>query len=97
MNTLIITFDLVNAAVNYEMVVKKIRLHQHWARLGTSAYLIKTHLTVLQVRDDLRQALKNGDKLFVGVCPVPSAWHGQPEDVSKWILQNQPQGGAVMR
>ena len=92
MNTLIITFDLAFPAVNRERLAQKIRAHQNWARLGASAYLIKTGSTVLQVRDDLKNALKPGDKLFVGNCPIPSAWHGQPEDVSKWILQNQPKG-----
>lgn len=92
MNTLIVTFDLVVPAFNRAKLVQRIRVQPSWARLGASAYLVRTGLTVVQLRDDLKNALKPGDKLFVGNCPVPSAWHGQPEDVSKWILENQPKG-----
>jgi hypothetical protein len=90
MNTFIVTFDLGTPASNHERLGQKIRAHQLWARLCHNTYLIKTGWTVSQVRNDLRKVLKPGDKLFVGYCPVPSAWYGQPEDVSKWILENQP-------
>jgi len=90
MNTLIITYDLAAPATNYERLVLKIRAQNNWARLGANAYLVKSSLTVIQLRDVLKPILKSGDKLFVGHCPVPSAWHGQPEDVSKWIVENQP-------
>jgi hypothetical protein len=90
MNTLIVTYELAPPGLNYEHLIKRIRTQPSWARLGAHAYLVKTDLTVVQLRDDLQQTLRNGDKLFVGNCPVPAAWHGQPEDVSKWILENQP-------
>lgn len=97
MNTLIVTFDLAFPALNNQRLVQKIHAQRLWARLGANAYLIKTNLTVVQLRDELIKVLKPNDKLFVGNCPIPSAWYGQPEDVSKWILQNQPQGGPVVR
>jgi hypothetical protein len=90
MSTFIVTFELIQPALNQERLLQRIRAYPSWARVSLVSYLILTPETVVQVRDQLVGFLKPGDKLFVGNCPVPSAWHGQPEDVSKWILENQP-------
>lgn len=86
---LIISYDLVNPGQNYESLLKLIKSYQLWARLGGSAYLIATDETPVQVRDHLRTALDANDKLYVGTAPVPSAWIGMPDAVSKWIHENQ--------
>jgi hypothetical protein len=90
MNTVIIIFELGIPAFHQERLVQKIRTYPSWARVAANSYLVKTHLNPVQVRDELKQFLHGADKIFVGICPIPSAWHGQPEDVSKWILENQP-------
>lgn len=90
MKIFIVTYDLVTPGQNYEKLVKKIKSYSSWARLGGSAYLIGTDSTVEAVRDNLNALLDSNDKLFVGTCPVPSAWSGLPDDVSKWIQENQP-------
>jgi len=90
MKILIVTYDLINPGQNYEKLLQKIKAYQLWARLGGSSYLIGTNETPVQVRDSLMAVLDQNDKLFVGSCPVPSAWTGLPDDVSKWILENQP-------
>lgn len=86
---LIISYDLMNPGQNYEGLLKKIKAHSNWARLGGSAYLIATESDPQTVRDDLMRVLDRGDKLYVGVAPAPSAWHGMPEEVSNWIHANQ--------
>ncbi len=86
---LIVSYDLVNPGQNYERLAKLIKAYASWARLGGSAYLIYTDATPVQVRDHLAQALDQNDKLYVAVSPAPSAWRGMPEDVSKWIHENQ--------
>lgn len=90
MKTLIISYDLVTPGQNYDKLLQKIKAYSSWARLGGSAYLIITSDEVGQVRDNLKTVLDTNDALFVGTCPVPSAWRGLPDDVSKWILENQP-------
>jgi len=90
MKILIVTYDLIDPGQNYEKLLQKIRAYEIWARLGGSSYLIVTDSSPVQVRDDLSSALDKNDKLFVGSCPVPSAWTGLPDDVSKWIQENQP-------
>ena len=86
---LIVCYDLVNAGKNYEALIKKIKAYPGWARLGGSAYLIKTDETPVRVRDILKEVIDADDKLFVGVAARPSAWSGMPEEVAKWILENQ--------
>jgi hypothetical protein len=91
MNAIIIVLELTYQAFPQELISQKIRSYGNWARIASNAYLIKTSHTPVQIRDQLVPLLGGADKIFVGSCPVPSAWHGQPEDVSKWILQNQPE------
>jgi hypothetical protein len=90
MNTLIIIFETGFPALHRERLVRKIRSYPSWARVAANSFLIKTQFNPVQVRDQLIPLLRGQDKLFVGFCPVPSAWHGLAEDVSKWILENQP-------
>ena len=90
MGILIVTYDLVNPGQNYEELLRKIRAYPGWAMLGGSSYLISTDATPVQVRDNLMAVLDRNDQLFVGICPVPSAWYGLPDDVVKWIHENQP-------
>ena len=90
MKTLIVSYDLHRPEQNYDKLLQKIRAYGSWAKLGGSAYLIITSQTVTQVRDNLGSVLDSNDSLFVGTCPVPSGWKGLSEEVSKWILENQP-------
>ena len=90
MKVLIVSYDLKKPTQNYERVIKKIRAYESWAKLGGSAYLILTNSTPVQVRNNLASDLDSNDQLFVGTCPVPSAWKGLPDDVAKWIMENQP-------
>ena len=88
-HVLIVSYDLVNPGQNSERLIKLIKGYPRSARLGRSAYHDYTPATPVQVRDILRAALDQNDKLFVGISPSPSAWYGMPEDVSKWIQANQ--------
>ena len=90
MKTFIISYDLINPGKNYDALLQKIKNFPRWARLGGSAYLVLSDKSVVEVRDHLVAALDTNDRLFVGTCPVPSAWRGLPDEVSKWILENQP-------
>lgn len=90
MKVFIVTYELADPGKNYQRLLKEIKTYPAWARLSQSSYLIATDATVAQVRNNLKTVLVSSDKLFVGTCPVPSAWHGLPDNVRKWILENQP-------
>ena len=85
---LIISYDLTKPGQHYEPLIKRIKELGGWARLGGSSYLVSTEYTPVQVRDYLWQVMDKSDKIFVGTCPAPAAWHGMPQDVSDWILNN---------
>jgi len=88
--TFIILYELAAPGMNREALIKKIKAYGAWARLSDSAYLISVSQTdVVSVRDNLSAALRQNDRLYVGVAPAPSAWQGLPEEVSKWIVANQ--------
>jgi hypothetical protein len=86
---LIVTYDLIKPGQNYEKLIQRIKQYGEWARLGGSSYLISTANSPVEVRNYLSVVLDQNDKLWVGVAPAPSAWHGLPNDVSNWILSNQ--------
>lgn len=88
---LIVTYDLSNPGRNYEILLKRIKAYNHWARLGGSSYIIMVTptTTTAQVRDYLVQALDLNDKLYVSVLGNDAAWHGLGAEVSNWIKQNQ--------
>ena len=87
---LIVSYDLGSPGQNYERILQLIKAYDSWAKLGGSAYLIRTEASPVQVRDNLKTALDVNDKLYVGAASEPAAWTGMPEDVSKWIQANLP-------
>jgi hypothetical protein len=91
MKNLIVTFELTNPGFNYERVVQRIKSSSpYWARLTGNSYLIVTNLSTETVRNNIVTVLHKSDRVFVSACPVPAAWYGLPDDVGKWILENQP-------
>lgn len=86
--TYIISYDLSNPGRNYEDLLKRIKSYHSWARLGGSAYVIKTEKTYVEIRDDLMKSLDENDKLFVGTVNAPAAWIGLAKDVSDWLRDN---------
>jgi hypothetical protein len=90
MKIFIITFELVNPALNYEKVVQKIKTNPFWARLTSYSYMVVTDAAPIQIRNNILSVTQAGDRLLVSASPMPAAWHGLPEDVSKWIQENQP-------
>jgi hypothetical protein len=85
----IVTYDLSNPGRNYEILLKKIKAHYAWARLGGSSYLILTEQTATQIRDNLTTVLDINDSLYVGLMSDTAAWKGFGDEVSNWIKNNQ--------
>ena len=83
--TYIISYDLSNPDRNYEDLLKGIKSYRLWARLGGSAYIVKTGKTDIEIRDNLMKSLDANDKLFVGTVNAPAAWIGLAKDVSDWL------------
>jgi hypothetical protein len=84
----IITYDLINPSSNYEELLKKIKSHNSWAKLGRYSFIISSNEKPAQIRDGLKTVLQANDKLFVGIVKAPAAWIGLSDDVSQWIRNN---------
>lgn len=84
----IISYDLNKAGQNYENVLKEIKSHGPWARLGGSAYIIITSKSAAAIRDGIMAVMDSNDQLFVGVIKAPAAWFGLSEEVSDWLKKN---------
>lgn len=83
----IVTYDLIEPGQRYQELIDMIKKKGPWAKLGESAYLIKSDLTPVQLRDVFKSALDGNDKLYVGQVNAPAAWAGLSDVVSKWVLE----------
>jgi len=84
----IISYDLNQAGQNYEDVLKVIKDHWAWARLGGSAYVVITEKKAIEIRDNLLNVMDSNDQLFVGAVNAPAAWFGLGDEVSDWLKKN---------
>lgn len=89
MNVFIISYDLNTDNVpHYDQLIEGIKSYPNYICLGGSAYLIETDESSISIRDNLKNYLKSGDKLYVGRVTSPAAWFGMSDDASKWIKEH---------
>lgn len=50
-----------------------------------STWLVVTDKTSVQIRDELKQYLKDGDRLLVMRYGEGAAWHGFKDDCQTWL------------
>ncbi len=53
-----------------------------------SAWLVITEKTPTQIRDGLKQYLKDNDRLLVVRCGEGAAWHGFKNNCKTWLEDN---------
>lgn len=74
MNTYIISYDL-NEKQNYDGLYNKIKDYKTWAKITESTWAIKTNNSAVEVRDSLKQVIKDDDnRLFVIKSGLEAAW-----------------------
>ncbi len=83
-----ISYDLGEPNRKYDELLALIKEESAWARLGGSAYLVKSGKTAVQLRDRLKSVLDIDDKLYVGRAYAPAAWYNLSKEVSQWIKNN---------
>ena len=86
MAKLLVTYDLSEPGQNYNDLYALIRTYAH-THITESSWGISTDKTVAEVRDHLKQALDNNDKLFITRM---NGWasHGLPKSVTDWLHNN---------
>lgn len=88
MKTYIVSYDLFAPGQNYDKLIELIKSEYAWAKIGYSAFIVKSSLSHTKLRDKFKQALDSNDKLFVGAISAPAAWYGLSDEVSKWLNNN---------
>jgi len=72
-------------------LINKIVVSYPYALITQNSYFVivnkditplETHVTI---RDNLKEFIKLGDKLYVGVVKSPAAWSGLDTEVSEWL------------
>ena len=69
-------------------MLKVIKSHEGWARLGGSAYIVLSSKTAVQIRDSIMAVMDDNDQLFVGIVKAPAAWVGLGDEISDWLKKN---------
>lgn len=88
MQTYIVTYDLSEPGQRYNKLIELIKSEYAWAKIGYSAFIVKSNVSHTELRDRYKQALDSNDKLFVGAVSAPAAWYGLSDEVSKWLNNN---------
>lgn len=85
-NNLHISYDLIASGKNYDGVIAKIKELGSWAKIEYSFWYVKSTYTAGQARDHVKQAMDEGDKLYVvDASNGDAAWHGISSEVSTFI------------
>ena len=87
MSRYIVTYDLSQPGRNYGELYNRIKSYPVWAQITESSWAISSDQTAVEIRDHLRGALDQNDKILVGLLGS-SAWAGLDEAVSNWLKKD---------
>lgn len=73
-NKFIIVYDLIGEDKNYDDLIDRLNEFPVCLKINKSAFCIKTELTAVQVRDELKELIDSDDSLFVGEITGVAAW-----------------------
>lgn len=86
MSTLLVGFDLDSPGQDYKGLTARLRALGIWWHHLDSTWLVRTDMTVVQLRDVLRQSMDANDKLLViDVTGRTAAWCGFSDRATTWI------------
>ncbi len=86
MRTLLIEYDLADPGQNYSGLIDYIKSFPDWCHQMKSAWLIRTSLSVSDVRDKLKGFLdSNDDVLVMNVTGAGWASWGLPSRITEWL------------
>jgi len=87
---LLIAYDLIGTdenSANYASLIARIKGYAEWANVQRSLWIIKTPLSAVAVRDDLRRFMHDSDRLFVVALAQEAAW-ANPICKNDWLQAN---------
>jgi len=86
--TLLVGYDLHRPRANYEALEAKLRNLGAWWHHLDSTWFVRTEMTPVQLRDELKTLIDEKDQLLViDVSGRAAAWYGFAERGSQWMKQ----------
>jgi hypothetical protein len=88
-NTIMVGYDLNKPGKDYATLIAKLKAFPNWWHHLDSTWLVKTNLSAVQVRDQLRPLMDASDELLVmNVTGDSAAWSGFDQKGSDWLKNN---------
>ncbi|MFH0022806.1 hypothetical protein ACFZAC_14525 [Pseudomonas fluorescens] len=88
MASVLITYDLITPGKNYAELHEAIKTLGSWWHCVESTWIIKSNLTLVQIRDALNTHVDSNDKLLVLGLSAAAAWVGLDKNCSDWLTNN---------
>lgn len=88
MKSYLIGYDLNKTGQDYKTLIEQIKELGSWWHHLDSTWIIKSDLTVVQIRDNLKDYIDDNDELLVVKLSGEAAWTGFNEKGSKWLKDN---------
>jgi hypothetical protein len=85
-----ITFEISDGN-NKAKLINKIASSFSYARVTQNTYFVvidniaTPNINNVFIRDSLKEFVRTGDKLYVGIVKAPAAWFGLENEVSEWL------------
>lgn len=89
MKTYLIGYDLNKQGQDYTRLIDHIKekFPTYWHHLD-STWIVKTDLTAVQIRNDIREFIDGNDELLVVKLDGEGAWAGINQKGSDWLKEN---------
>jgi hypothetical protein len=86
---MLVGYDLNSPGKDYKPLIERLKMFGSWWHNLDSTWLVKTTMTVTQVRDTLRPLMDTNDELLVlDVTGRAAAWTGFRASAGQWIKDN---------
>lgn len=88
MASVLITYDLITPGKKYTELHGAIKALGTWWHCVESTWIIKSDLSIVQIRDALKKHVDSNDKLLVLALSGTGAWVGLNKNCSDWLTSN---------
>jgi hypothetical protein len=87
MSVTLIGYDLRKPGQDYTSLFDEIKSLGEWWHCLDSTWMVKTTLTVEQIRDRLHRTMDQTDQLLVITVDAPAAWYLTNPICSNWLKE----------
>lgn len=85
----LVTYIPSDNSQSNEPLMVTLKQYENWAILGSNTFVvINRGWNSVQIRDDLKQHMRVGDKLIVTKSAGEAAWKGFTDAMSDWLQRN---------